>query len=332
MALSRSVLALALAALSGLCPVVPFAAADDCQPSTWAAQDDIHVLGAATSPPGPKITRHAESKNPKNVGPGDVNCRFWVPTGEDVNYYTCTELAEKYEITVEKFFELNPDVKDDCSNLKPNTEYCLDGCENPTPVLGPWETKLMYVQSSNPLSMTMGPAAQSMETAPAELRASRAVTRRPGCAAIRCKTFSLIELPTNSRLRTDPGAARIVRMASATRAPAQVIKRTPLTAPAGTRTATASAPASGGTAATLTASAGRARITVARTNASLATARSPLAPQARLAWSWLNTLRTEGSDRLSQVTTCCLIRKGRHEEGRAVVGSRVKFTCMLVVA
>ena len=129
MTLSSSVILIALAALSGLSPTALVAAAEDeCRPSTWAASAN---RGAPTSPPGPEITRHPESQSAKNAAPGDVNCRYWAETGEDVNYYTCTELAERYEITVDKFFQLNPGVDEDCSNLKPSTEYCVDGCEGP---------------------------------------------------------------------------------------------------------------------------------------------------------------------------------------------------------
>lgn len=63
---------------------------------------------------------------------GDVVCRFESTTKSDVNYYTCMELALKYSISVEKFFELNPTINKECSNIKPNTEYCVKGCKSIT--------------------------------------------------------------------------------------------------------------------------------------------------------------------------------------------------------
>lgn len=61
--------------------------------------------------------------------PGDIVCRYETTTLADVNYYTCKELALKYSITVEKFFKLNPSVDQECSTIKPNTDYCVAGCK-----------------------------------------------------------------------------------------------------------------------------------------------------------------------------------------------------------
>ncbi|KAK5994506.1 hypothetical protein PT974_04983 [Cladobotryum mycophilum] len=55
---------------------------------------------------------------------GDVVCRYTALTPTVVNYYTCSELAIRYHITVEGFFKLNPQVDLDCETIKPNTEYC----------------------------------------------------------------------------------------------------------------------------------------------------------------------------------------------------------------
>jgi hypothetical protein len=62
------------------------------------------------------------------VAPGEVNCRYTSTTGANVNYYTCSELANYYYITVDAFFKLNPTVDKECSNIKPNTEYCVERC------------------------------------------------------------------------------------------------------------------------------------------------------------------------------------------------------------
>ena len=61
--------------------------------------------------------------------PGDVVCRYETTTLQEVNYYTCTELARKYSITVEKFLTLNPSVNQNCDTIKPNTKYCVAGCK-----------------------------------------------------------------------------------------------------------------------------------------------------------------------------------------------------------
>lgn len=78
---------------------LPLVSADDCQPHQW--KRDV----------------------------GDIMCRYHATSGEDVNYYTCTELALTYETTVEKFFELNPSVNADCGNIQASTQYCVKGCK-----------------------------------------------------------------------------------------------------------------------------------------------------------------------------------------------------------
>lgn len=66
-----------------------------------------------------------------NGAPGDIVCRYETTTLAEVNYYTCTELALKYSITVEKFFQLNPSVDKNCDTIQPRTNYCVAGCETP---------------------------------------------------------------------------------------------------------------------------------------------------------------------------------------------------------
>ena len=63
------------------------------------------------------------------VASGEINCRYTAFSPANVNYCTCTELAEWYYITVEDFFKLNPTIDKECYNFKPNTEYCVDGCK-----------------------------------------------------------------------------------------------------------------------------------------------------------------------------------------------------------
>ncbi|KAE9372960.1 carbohydrate-binding module family 18 protein [Stipitochalara longipes BDJ] len=66
------------------------------------------------------------------VTAGELVCRFTDSTeGLDINYYTCTLLANTWGITVEKFFDLNPGLAPDCSNIQADTEYCVQGFIEP---------------------------------------------------------------------------------------------------------------------------------------------------------------------------------------------------------
>ncbi len=61
---------------------------------------------------------------------GEVMCRFHSqPTGSDVNQDTCKELADHYQASMETFFKVNPQLDKDCKTIKPNTVYCVAGCE-----------------------------------------------------------------------------------------------------------------------------------------------------------------------------------------------------------
>jgi hypothetical protein len=66
---------------------------------------------------------------PTSAIAGDVACRYTGTTPEKVNYYTCAELANRYKITVELFFTLNPNVDKNCRTIKANTAYCVKGCQ-----------------------------------------------------------------------------------------------------------------------------------------------------------------------------------------------------------
>ena len=108
---------------------LPAVAANECQPSTW--NNARRSVPTGVSPilkvrDGPPI-----GANSSSIAPGSVNCRFTSRTYDDVNYYTCTELAETFGIINELFFVLNPSLQKDCSNIQPNTKYCVAGCEFP---------------------------------------------------------------------------------------------------------------------------------------------------------------------------------------------------------
>ena len=57
----------------------------------------------------------------------EVRCRYNVTAPEKVTYYSCTELAMKYGISIEKFFLLNPLLDPDCTSIQGGEPYCVAG-------------------------------------------------------------------------------------------------------------------------------------------------------------------------------------------------------------
>ncbi len=107
-------------------------AADTCSPWTWANNVARTAAPAATAEPTVTfVPSGAHVANIKRATVmGDIVCRFPGRTYADVNYYTCTELADRYKISLKEFFMLNPGLDPDCSNIKPYTVYCVDGCKS----------------------------------------------------------------------------------------------------------------------------------------------------------------------------------------------------------
>lgn len=60
---------------------------------------------------------------------GEINCRYWTTTPAEVNYYTCSEMSLRYEISSKVLFSLNPGLAQDCSNVQAETAYCVRGCK-----------------------------------------------------------------------------------------------------------------------------------------------------------------------------------------------------------
>jgi hypothetical protein len=60
---------------------------------------------------------------------GQTNCRYSAKTGKDVNYFTCTEIAQKYHLTMAELLDLNPELDEKCQGIKPDTDYCVVGCK-----------------------------------------------------------------------------------------------------------------------------------------------------------------------------------------------------------
>ncbi|KAI1181459.1 carbohydrate-binding module family 50 [Nemania serpens] len=112
-------------------------AADTCSPWTWT--NEAARTAAPAARPEPTVTFVPAGSHVANmiaaVRPvataGELVCRYPGRTNADVNYYTCTQLANKYGITIEKFFMLNPGLDPDCGNIQPNTMYCLAGYIEP---------------------------------------------------------------------------------------------------------------------------------------------------------------------------------------------------------
>ncbi|KAF6826083.1 hypothetical protein CMUS01_09576 [Colletotrichum musicola] len=82
--------------------------ADECQPHQW---------GRLAAPPEPEL--------------GELVCRSNGTTGAVVNYYSCKQMADYYELSIEYFFMINPVLDEDCSNIEPYTDYCISGYKQP---------------------------------------------------------------------------------------------------------------------------------------------------------------------------------------------------------
>lgn len=122
----HSILAITGASLLALLHTV---SADDCVAWTWS-WDAKKVAGAAvaaaTPSPGVAVKAYVRAAT---IEPGDINCRDWTQTYDNVGYWSCGELADKSGITIDKFWILNPTLAPDCDGIQPNTEYCIDGCK-----------------------------------------------------------------------------------------------------------------------------------------------------------------------------------------------------------
>ncbi|PVI03007.1 carbohydrate-binding module family 18 protein [Periconia macrospinosa] len=62
----------------------------------------------------------------------EVRCRYNATAPPTVSYYTCTALATKYDISIEKFFLLNPLLDPDCTSIQAGEPYCVAGNIVPT--------------------------------------------------------------------------------------------------------------------------------------------------------------------------------------------------------
>lgn len=102
-----------------------------CAPVTWDSDGELGVVqgdGNSTSAT-PQSGTTLSMIRKGNLSPGDVHCRYATMTEETVNYHTRAKLMEKYRITNDIFFTLNPSLSRDCSNIRPKAAYCVRGCE-----------------------------------------------------------------------------------------------------------------------------------------------------------------------------------------------------------
>lgn len=132
-------------------------ASNDCAPATWSEGAIVKIRQVTSSTSSPvsssaslshSITSSSNASTSTtstssatstaisiistgNVTTGEVNCRYSGTTDSTVNYYTCSLLSMFYGITNQVFFTLNPELALDCSNIMPNTPYCVSGCKLP---------------------------------------------------------------------------------------------------------------------------------------------------------------------------------------------------------
>jgi len=189
----RQLLPLALVVLSVTRGVVT---GNDCQPITWEDPPearDVSVYAANTTVPVVAVPTDAVPQ--KSLKAGDINCRAWARTNDDPNYYSCKDLAERWSISTNWFFQINPTILPDCSNIRPNTRYCVHACKSlicalPTPTLGilvapvitPRERKQISSHSDPPTAAVV----QNTKTPPAQAPLPRAAMPRRGHAGTRC--------------------------------------------------------------------------------------------------------------------------------------------------
>lgn len=126
--MKRHCLALAVTTILG-----PVYAKDDCAPWTWkwnARVRDVPATAVVAAEPTPSAVVTPFANKSASVAPGDIVCRSWAQTYDNVGYWSCKELADKFGITLDKFWLLNPQLAPDCKGVKSNTEYCVAGCES----------------------------------------------------------------------------------------------------------------------------------------------------------------------------------------------------------
>ncbi|KAI0521918.1 hypothetical protein F5B22DRAFT_594695 [Xylaria bambusicola] len=109
-----------------------FAIADtttgECAPYTWTWESErraahmVTYLRASATP---------YPRKPSDTKPGELNCRSTGRTYDEASSWSCEQIANAYSISIERFFELNPELSPNCDGIQPNTEYCVRGFIEP---------------------------------------------------------------------------------------------------------------------------------------------------------------------------------------------------------
>jgi len=112
---------------------LPPSATGPCKPYTWANPTSLSSGGPSPTTiitsETPTATPAVPWKSGSVIQEGDINCRYPAETRESVDEQTCARLAERYGISLERFYLLNPILRGDCKNVKPWTGYCVRGCK-----------------------------------------------------------------------------------------------------------------------------------------------------------------------------------------------------------
>lgn len=113
----------------GITPIPSLlASTGKCKPHTWANPTTPGQPAVTFSRPCPTHTMIHGIRG-GDTQPGEINCRYESDTEEEVGPETCQEIADHYQISLEKFLFLNPSMDRDCRNILPCATYCTDGCE-----------------------------------------------------------------------------------------------------------------------------------------------------------------------------------------------------------
>lgn len=116
-------------AVFSLLLIVRVSAKDDCQPYKWEAKRELTDEDETDGPRSAMLALLPPYPKSEGLQAGQVNCRRWKATDEEVNHSTCSELAQAYGGNFDDFLVLNPGMDRDCQNIKPLTYYCVIGCK-----------------------------------------------------------------------------------------------------------------------------------------------------------------------------------------------------------
>ncbi|KAK3314008.1 hypothetical protein B0H66DRAFT_567588 [Apodospora peruviana] len=120
---------------------LPPAATGACKPVTWENKNDNGAATPTTTSvaPRPTHTYAVPWKLGSDVQEGEIFCRYHAKTYEDVGPNECARLADRYGLSLDKFYFLNPTlVAPDCGGIRPWTSYCVRGFIEPVRAYDGW--------------------------------------------------------------------------------------------------------------------------------------------------------------------------------------------------